>query len=298
MNGNSVKSMKIRKKEATEFLNKRGRRIELILVSIMLLFAAVAPLLVYFYVGNIFITLYNGLNLNVSGTIEEIISIAIRAVACIFSLLLVIFVTLPTYSGFFNFSYKLYRKGIADGIGNFGSNNGYFRAISSGGVIYGVLFLSLVPVVLLVDLGNLLYDFLKDTERINKLLNSIKIKEISDLLKETIFNESVASVFAGVFFLVIVVGLVLGFLVFLLFKPLFLFAYFTARGEKSGSAIKLSRERMRSARAKKLYGSYITSFLPALLLSVVSLLTLFLIDTLPKMTVVYFEIADEIVYGE
>ena len=44
MNGNSVKSMKIRKKEATEFLNKRGRRIELILVSIMLLFAAVAPL--------------------------------------------------------------------------------------------------------------------------------------------------------------------------------------------------------------------------------------------------------------
>jgi hypothetical protein len=55
---------------------------------------------------------------------------------------------------------------------------------------------------------------------------------------------------------------------------------------------------MRSPRAKQIYKEYIKAFLPSLLLSVPSVLVLFLIDTLPKMSLVYFEVADEIVYGE
>ena len=55
---------------------------------------------------------------------------------------------------------------------------------------------------------------------------------------------------------------------------------------------------MRTPRAKKIYKEYIRSFLPSLALSVVTILVLFIIDTLPKMMAVYYMVADDIVYGE
>ena len=98
--------------------------------------------------------------------------------------------------------------------------------------------------------------------------------------------------------LIVAAGLALGFLVFMLFRPFFLFGYYTARGEKVGAALSKSFKRMRSARAKQIYYAYIKAFLPSLLLSLATLLVLFLIDTLPKMSIVYFDIADDMAYGE
>lgn len=299
MNGNSVKiNMKAIKNEATEFLNKKGRRIELILCALVLVFTAIAPIFFYSYIADLSFMTIDKANLNFNEMTENVIAIAVRVVSCILSLLFVVFVTFPMYSSYFGFSYKLYRNGIAGGGEHFPKGKGYGHALSTGGILYGVLFVSLVPLVLLVDLGNLLFSLVNDEAFAEKILSKIKNEEISEYIGKLLQDLSIADFLSAFFFVIIIVGLVLSFLVFLLFKPLFLVGYFTARGEKASRAIKLSRERMRTARAKKIYGDYIKSFLPSLLISVVTLLTLFLIDTLPKMTVVYFELADEIVYGE
>lgn len=299
MNGNSVKiNMKAIKSEATEFLNKKGRRIELILCALVLVFTAVVPIFFYSYIVDFTFMAMNKADLNFNAMMEDIISVAVRVISCILSLLFVVFVTFPVYSSYFGFSYKLYRNGIAGNGEHFPNGKGYGHALSTGGILYGVLFVSLVPLVLLVDLGNLLFSLVNDEAFAEKILSKIKNEEISEYIGKLLQELSIADFLNAFFFVIIIVGLVLSFLVFLLFKPTFLVGYFIARGEKAGRAIKLSRERMRTARAKKIYGDYIKSFLPSLLISVVTLLTLFLIDTLPKMTVVYFEIADEIVYGE
>ena len=111
-------------------------------------------------------------------------------------------------------------------------------------------------------------------------------------------DRRIAMLVSYLFFLIVAIGLVLGFFVFLLFRPLFLFGYYSARGEKVGKALSKSVKRMRSSRAKQIYKEYINSFVPSLLLSIVTLLVYFFIDTLPKMSMVYFDVADDIIYNE
>ena len=111
-------------------------------------------------------------------------------------------------------------------------------------------------------------------------------------------NEVIVALVKYLFVFAIAAGLALGFLIFILLRPLFLFVYYTSRGESAGAAILLSVKRMRSHRAKEMYNKYIKAFLPSLLLSLATVLVLFFVDTLPKMSMVYFEVADEIAYGE
>ena len=85
---------------------------------------------------------------------------------------------------------------------------------------------------------------------------------------------------------------------FLLFRSLFLFAYFASKGENVGEAIKKSCKIMKTQKAKRYYKSYIKSFLPNLLLALPTFLVLFFIDTLPKMMIVYYKLCDELLYGD
>ena len=51
-------------------------------------------------------------------------------------------------------------------------------------------------------------------------------------------------------------------------------------------------------RGVKLYFAYIGGFLPSIILSIITILVLFLIDTMPKMSMVYFDVAEDIVSAE
>lgn len=297
MNNNS---MKLKKKEATEFLNKRGRRIELILCGLVLVFTAIAPIFIYSYVSEL---VFWGTDLiadalEMGKKAEEALGIFARVVGWIIAVAFVVFVTCPTYSSYFGFSYKLYRNGMAGNGVRFPEKKAYIHELLNGGVIFGVLLVSFIPITLLIDLGNLALDAISKKPFINKLIEMIDNEEVRKSISDIITDEKLVSSMEAMFFLLVLVGLVLSFLVFLLFKPLFLVGYFTARGSNAKEAVKMSVEKMRTPSAKSAYKAYIKSFLPALLLSLVSLLTLFFADTLPKMTTVYFRVADEIVYGK
>lgn len=297
MNNNS---MKLKKKEATEFLNKRGRRIELILCGLVLVFTAIAPIFIYSYVSEL---VFWGTDLiadalEMGKKAEEALGIFARVVGWIMAVAFVVFVTCPTYSSYFGFSYKLYRNGMAGNGVRFPEKKAYIHELLNGGVIFGTLLVSFIPIALLIDLGNLALDAISKKPFINKLIEMIDNEEVRKSISDIITDEKLVSSMEAMFFLLVLVGLVLSFLVFLLFKPLFLVGYFTARGSNAKEAVKMSVEKMRTPSAKSAYKAYIKSFLPALLLSLVSLLTLFFADTLPKMTTVYFRVADEIVYGE
>lgn len=297
MNNNS---MKLKKKEATEFLNKRGRRIELILCGLVLVFTAIAPIFIYSYVSEL---VFWGTDLiadalEMGKKAEEALGIFARVVGWIMAVAFVVFVTCPTYSSYFGFSYKLYRNGMAGNGVRFPEKKAYIHELLNGGVIFGTLLVSFIPIALLIDLGNLALDAISKKPFINKLIEMIDNEEVRKSISDIITDEKLVSSMEAMFFILVLVGLVLSFLVFLLFKPLFLVGYFTARGSNAKEAVKMSVEKMRTPSAKSAYKAYIKSFLPALLLSLVSLLTLFFADTLPKMTTVYFRVADEIVYGE
>ena len=297
MNNNS---MKLKKKEATEFLNKRGRRIELILCGLVLVFTAIAPIFIYSYVSEL---VFWGTDLiadalEMGKKAEEALGIFARVVGWIMAVAFVVFVTCPTYSSYFGFSYKLYRNGMAGNGVRFPEKKAYIHELLNGGVIFGTLLVSFIPIALLIDLGNLALDAISKKPFINKLIEMIDNEEVRKSISDIITDEKLVSSMEAMFFLLVLVGLVLSFLVFLLFKPLFLVGYFTARGSNAKEAVKMSVKKMRTPSAKSAYKAYIKSFLPALLLSLVSLLTLFFADTLPKMTTVYFRVADEIVYGE
>ena len=297
MNNNS---MKLKKKEATEFLNKRGRRIELILCGLVLVFTAIAPIFIYSYVSEL---VFWGTDLiadalEMGKKAEEALGIFARVVGWIMAVAFVVFVTCPTYSSYFGFSYKLYRNGMAGNGVRFPEKKAYIHELLNGGVIFGALLVSFIPIALLIDLGNLALDAISKKPFINKLIEMIDNEEVRKSISNIITDEKLVSSMEAMFFILVLVGLVLSFLVFLLFKPLFLVGYFTARGSNAKEAVKMSVEKMRTPSAKSAYKAYIKSFLPALLLSLVSLLTLFFADTLPKMTTVYFRVADEIVYGE
>lgn len=295
-------SMKIKKANASDFLNKKGRRIEFILFGLLLVFAAITPIFIYTYVDELINIvshlIFGKLNVNMSEAVETVFSVSVSVVSWILAMLFVVFISFPMFSSFFGYSYKLYRNGIAGNGEHFPQKASYTRSLSTGGIIFGVLFVSLLPLTVLVDVASYILTALGDSEMIKDFLSKIKNEELLEFFSSTLKDGNIAELLSPFFFIVVIVGIVLSFCVFLLFKPLFLFGYFTARGEKAGRALKLSCERMRSPRAKGIYNVYIKSFLLSLVLSIISLLTLFLIDTLPKMTVVYFEIADEIVYGE
>ena len=261
-------------KEAAEFLGRRGRRIELIFFGLILVFVFFSPLFFYSYTEYLFawLTEYIVESAHLTPTLGEgLLSVFDIAALCL-AILLAIFVTLPIFSCFFGYAYRLYREGIAGGKRylSFGKR-GYFGAIGSGAVICGVFALCLAPVVTFVTLGNQLV--FSEDERIVILVKYL-------------------------FIFAIAAGLVLEFLIFMLFRPFFLFVYYISRGEKVIRAVAESVRRMRSPRAKQIYMGYIKAFLPSLLLSLASVLVIFLIDTLPKMSIVYFEVANEIIYGE
>jgi len=263
-----------KKKDATDFLNRRGRRIEIIFFGLLLVFATIAPIYIWSYVEYVLLNLADWLvkAVNISESVINVIEFCISTFSVCCGILFAIFITFPIYSCFFGHSYRIYREGLAGERRYFAfGERGYFGAVRSGSIIFGVFALCLLPVIVLVEVGTVFVS--SDDRRIAMLVSYL-------------------------FFLIVAIGLVLGFFVFLLFRPLFLFGYYSARGEKVGKALSKSVKRMRSPRAKQIYKEYINSFVPSLLLSIVTLLVYFFIDTLPKMSMVYFDVADDIIYNE
>lgn len=266
--------IKLKKKEAAEFLGRKGRRIEIIFFGLLLTFVTILPLYLLSYLEYFSELLYELINgiLKLSASQGDIFLIAFDVLSLCISICAVVFITLPVFSCFFKSTYKIYRNGIAGNRASFElSEHGYFKAVRTGAVIFGIFALCLAPVIALVKIGM-----------------NLSFSE----------NEAIAAIVEYLFVFVIALGLVLGFLIFLLFRPFFLFGYYTARGKNVIEALKESSTRMRSPRAKKIYGQYIKAFIPSLLLSVATVLVFFLLDTLPKMSMVYFDVADDIAYGE
>ena len=263
-----------KKKDATDFLNRKGRRIEIIFFGLLLVFVTIVPLYVWSYIEYFSLNLFDFIvkSANLSESLHYALTVIAYVLSICCGIAATIFITLPTYACFFGHSYRLYREGIAGGRRYFAfGERGYLGALKSGSIIFGVFALCLLPVIVFIEIGT---NF-----------------AFSD-------DARVAQLVSYLFFFIVALGLAVGFCVFLLFKPIFLFGYYIARGEKVFFALSKSIKRMRSPRAKKLYKEYINSFLPSLMLSVVTLLVYFLIDTLPKMSMVYFDVADDIIYNE
>ena len=265
--------IKLKKKEAAEFLGRKGRRIEIIFFGLLLVFVTIAPIYLFVYLEYFFCELADYVIKAMSlGAYSKAIELSCSIVAGACAILLGVFLTLPIFSCFFGSMYRIYRDGVAGKRKYLAfGEGGYVGALGSGAVIFGVFAICLVPVIALVNLGS----YLADSS-----------------------DERVVILVSYLFFLIVAAGLILGFLIFLLFKPLFLFAYYSSRGEKVTKAISKSVKRMRSPRAKQIYNDYIRAFLPSLLLSLATVLVLFLLDTLPKMSMVYLDIADEIAQEE
>ena len=266
--------MKALKKEAGDFLGKRGRRVKFIFFGLLLIFATLLPIYAFSYIQYLLILVIEAVA-GATGFGEALfngLAVGASALSVVLALLLAVFFTSPAYSCFFTYGYKTYREGIAGEPRYFPrGKKEYFHALRSGLLLFGILALCLVPVIALVEVGS--YFALSEDKRVAALVSYL-------------------------FVFVIAAGLALGFLIFLLFRPLFLYGYYAARGKGVKESLTLSVKRMRTRRAKRIYKEYIKSFLPSLALSVVTILVLFIVDTLPKMTAVYFVIADDIVYGE
>lgn len=266
--------MKALKKEASDFLSKKGRRIEFILLGLVVIFVTFFPLYIFSYFDYLIASLvdYMAAAKGFAEGLRNGLLLGSAIFSGVLAILAALFFTCPTYYCLFSYSYKSYREGIA-GEAKFLSfgKYGYFGALRSGVILFAILCLCLAPVIALTEAGT--------------YLSNSSDKRIADLV-------------SYLFPLIIAAGLALGFLTFLLFRPLFLFGYYSARGKSVRESLSLSVKRMRTRRAKEIYKSYIKSFLPSLILSALTVLVLFVIDTLPKMMTVYCVIADDIVYGE
>lgn len=266
--------IKLKKREAADFLSRKGRRIEIIFFGLILVFVSFAPIFLYSYLSYIF----SHLNAYIVKTAEltakqgEIGITLFTVLSAVCSLAFVFFLTLPMYSCFFRHSYGIYRDGIAGKPKYFEfGEHGYSGGLRSGAIIFSILVLCLAPAIAIIALCRWFATF--DDIRLVALVNYLS-------------------------FIAVAIGIVFGAFIFLLFKPFFLFGYYTARGKKVTEALSLSEKQMKTPRAKEIYKTYLKAFIPSLLLSLVTILVFFLFDTLPKMSMVYFDIADEIIYGE
>lgn len=255
------------KRDAAELLGKKGRRVDMIFYCLILIFAVIAPIFFFYYIWNL---VFVGMSYSTLDTqVAEIISFA---VALVLSIALAIFAGLPVICGYFKYSYKVYKEGMAGEATYFSREKGSYRRSLLGGILIGIFLAACAsPLIVLVN-------FLRP-------LATHPDKRISALV-------------TYLFFLAIAAGLALGLCVFLLFRPMFLFCYYISRGIGVGRAISLSVKRMRDVRAKRLYMSYVKAFLPDMLLSLVTLLIFFVVDALPRMTLVYHRVADEIAFDE
>lgn len=267
-------NIKTEKKEAAVFLGKKGRRVDFVYWGIIIIFVTIAPVFLFSYTAHLLsvavVNIFNGMTFH--PTLATLISYSGVIIGVVVAALFVIFVTFPIFHSFFGFSYRSYREGAA-GRSEFlkGSGQGYFALLRAGFVSVGVLIISLVPVIASIKLGN-----------------SLSVSQ----------NTSIAAMAQGMFLFIVALGIALGFCVFLLFRPIFLFGYFSARGENVRSSLKKSVAIMRKKRAKKLYSEYIKAFLPSILLALPTFMVLFFVDTLPKMMIVYYRLSDELVYSE
>ncbi len=267
-------NIKTEKREAAAFLNKKGRRVNLVFYGLILIFVTVAPVFLYSYVAYLLSVLVTNVfsEMTFSPTIATLISYSGVFLGALVAAIFIVFVTLPLFHSFFGYSYRMYREGSA-GKNRFlrSGEQGYFGLLCAGMISVGVLVISLVPIAVFSVIGNSL---------------AVSV------------NTMVASIAKGLFLLIMVLGVALGFCVFLLFRPIFLFGYFSARGDNVRLSLKKSRLIMKRKGAKQLYFVYMKSFLPSLCLAVPTFLVLFFVDTLPKMIIVYYRLADELVYGD
>ena len=267
-------NIKAEKKDAAVFLGKKGRRADFVFLGIIIIFVTIIPVFLFSYMAYLFsvavVSIFEGMTF--SPPIATLISYSGVILALVLTALFVIFVTFPVFHSFFGFSYRMYREGMA-GRSEFLKSPafGYFGLLRAGAVSVGVLILSLLPVLIFIEIGNYF--------------------SVSE-------NSSIAAMAQGLFLFIAILGIVLGFCVFLLFRPIFLFGYFSARGESVRASLKKSRAVMKKKRAKQLYSEYIKAFLPSLLLALPTFLVLFFVDTLPKMMIVYYRLSDELVYSE
>ena len=265
--------IKAEKKEAARFLNQRGRRIDFVFFGLMLIFVWITPIFLYNYVAYLVCTFVIGFwgHLKFTKLVANLLSAIAPTAGVIVAVLFLIFVTLPVMHRFFSFSYRMHRQGIAGREGFFCGGELYTKSLAKGSVSSGVLIICALPGILFYNLARL-------------------------MVKSS--DEMISTFGTGIFAFAVLAGIVLGFFVLLLFRPIFLYGYFSAKGEKVDSAIKKSLKIMKTEKAKGFYKSYMKSFAPALLLAIPTFLVLFFVDTLPKMILVYYKLCDELLYGE
>ena len=268
---NFVKSLK---KDMTSFLGKKGRRVDLIIYSLTVVFVIFAP--VYLFtcsagiVDYLVALMFKGVKLE--GIAQTVVLNIGNTVAGAVTVLAVIFVAFPILYSYFLASYRLYRDGAAGDIGyREAFKKRYMSTLAPGALMFGVLLICALPFIILVGVGSAFANH---------------------------EDDRIAGLVAYLFFIIFALGLFLGFCVFLLFRSWFLFGYYSAKGKNLKESLSLSIKMMKTERAKALYKEYIKTFVPSLLLAIPTVTVLFFIDTLPKMILTYYRLADSLEYGE
>lgn len=261
-------TQKQQKNDIVSFLNKKGRRIELVIYSLILLFVVIAPIYIFSYTANLvnYIVALAVSGLKIEGVLLNFLQNSGAIVGSAITLLCVIFISFPVIDFYFKLIYRIYRDGAAGrtlAVG--GIEGGYMRSVARGTVFGVSIFCCAMPFIILTEIAT-------------------RFAGHSD--------ERIAVLASYLFFFVFALGVALGFLVFMLFRPLFLFGYYAARGKKVGESLSLSVKAMRTPLAKAMYKDYIKYFIPYLLLAIPTLFVLFLIDTLPKMMIAYYRMAE------
>ena len=257
---NSVKELK---REATDFLGKKGRRIDMIFYCLILIFVLISPIFIFHYTQYLAFWAISALPIRIVDA-----GLLALVLALVFSIVFALLVSLPVVHSYFKYSYKMYREGIAGRLSYFSRGKGEYGKSFVGGLFIGLFMAACAsPLMILVN-----------------LMRPLAVHP----------DKRISALVSYLFFLIVAVGLALCFGVFLLLRPMFLFCYYTSRGYSVGRSFSMSVKNMRSARAKRLHADYVKAFLLDILLSIATFLIWFVIDTLPKMTLVYQRIADEI----
>ena len=184
--------IKAEKKEAARFLNQRGRRIDFVIFGLILIFVGMSPVFLYSYVAYLVSPIVVGIvgDMQFTKLVADLLSSIAPVSGTIIAILFLVFVTLPVMQYFFFFSYRMYRQGVAGKCSYF-SGGSYKSALALGSISSSVLIVSFIPIIFAYDIA----------------------KHITKSPDQMIANFG-----RGIFAFVVILGIVLGFFVFLLFS--------------------------------------------------------------------------------
>ena len=110
-----MNTIKQRKREAAEFLGRKGRRIEIIFFGLLLVFVTFVPIYIYYCTEELFSALVNYIcnTASLTADVKHYMTVGSVCLTVLLIVIFAIFISFPAYAQFFSHSYRIYRDSVA-----------------------------------------------------------------------------------------------------------------------------------------------------------------------------------------